>query len=96
MKQAINKPKTNHGAEALFAEGGTTMATKGKFPFALFEKGGKDKEVKGKGKEGSKKEEAFDKKQMKFAKGGSIHGDGVAQRGLTKGKVVTMKKGGKC
>ena len=33
-----------------------------------FEKSKKDKEVKGKGKEGSKKEEAFDAKQMK--KGG--------------------------
>ena len=32
-------------------------------PFAKFEKGPKDKELKGKGKEGSKKEEAFDKKQ---------------------------------
>lgn len=30
-----------------------------------FEKSSKDKEVKGKGKEGSKKEEAFDRTQMK-------------------------------
>ena len=30
-----------------------------------FEKSGKDVEVKGKGKEGSKKEEAFDRTQMK-------------------------------
>lgn len=40
-----------------------------KFPF---EKSSKDVEVKGKGKEGSKREEAFDKKQAKsnpFAKG---------------------------
>lgn len=65
------------------------MATKGKFPFALFEKSAKDKE-KGAGKEGSKKEEAFDKKQ-KFAKGG-----GVELRGKTKGKMIVMKKGGKC
>ena len=37
----------------------------GKFvPFAKFEKSKKDKEVKGKGKEGSKKEEALDKKQV--------------------------------
>lgn len=57
---------------------------KGKFPFALFEKSKADKEGKGKGKEGSKKEESFDKTQ-KFAKGGAI--DGVAQRGKTKGKV---------
>ena len=69
------------------------MATKGKFPFALFEKSGKDKEMKGKGKEGSKKEEAFDKKQARFAAGGSV--DGIAQRGKTKGTVVAMKCGGK-
>ena len=30
-----------------------------------FEQGKKDKEVKGKGKEGSKREEKFDMKQMK-------------------------------
>lgn len=35
-----------------------------KKPFPKFEKSGKDKEVKGM-KEGSKKEEAFDKKQAK-------------------------------
>lgn len=35
--------------------------------FVPFEKSGKDKEVPGKGKEGSKKEEAFDRKQAKTA-----------------------------
>lgn len=46
---------------------------KGKFPFEMFEKSGKDVEVKGKGKEGSKQEEAFDKKQAKrFAEGGGV------------------------
>ena len=30
----------------------------------------------------------------KYAKGGSV--DGVAQRGKTKGTMITMKKGGKC
>lgn len=35
---------------------------------APFEKSGKDKEKKQFGKEGSKKEEAFDKKQMKKAR----------------------------
>jgi len=71
------------------------MATKGKFPFAMFEKSSKDKDTKAVtakyGKEGSKKEEAFDKKQAgnpfakKFAKGGAV--DGIAQRGKTKGKI---------
>jgi hypothetical protein len=53
-----------------FAKGGDTMATKGVNPFAKFEKSGKDVEVKGKGKEGSKKEETFDKSQMGMKKGG--------------------------
>ena len=74
-------------------EGGTAMATKKPFPF---EKSSKDKEPKGM-KEGSKKEEAFDKKQMGFAKGGfTSKADGVAQRGKTKATQITMKKGGKC
>ena len=158
-----------------FSKGGDTMATKGVNPFAKFEKSGKDVEKKGM-KEGSKKEEAFDKSQMgmkrgggvkkmadggatspqdmlrsivginpnpnnytlqnaisalksnpaapartapartapmpvrpagratammkkggdvkKYAKGGSI--DGIAQRGKTQAKQITMKKGGKC
>lgn len=45
-----------------------------------FEKSGKDKEPKGM-KEGSKKEEAFDKKQMRFAAGGLMRGTGAATRG---------------
>jgi pantoate kinase len=32
--------------------------------------------------------------EMKYAKGGSI--DGIAKKGKTKGKMVTMKRGGKC
>ena len=44
----------------------THMAAKKPNPFAKkFEKSGKDVEVKGKGKEGSKREEFFDKKQAK-------------------------------
>jgi len=76
--QGINKPKTNHGAEALFKKGGTmaTMSAK----MAKFEKSGKDVEKKGM-KEGSKADMAMDKKQMmgmkkggmkKMAAGGSV------------------------
>ena len=88
-----------------FAKGGD-MATKGMNPFTRFEKSGKDVEVKGKGKEGSKKEEAFDKSQMGMKKGGmpmkfSAGGftraaDGVAQKGKTKAKQIKMAGGGKC
>jgi len=82
------------------------MATKGVNPFAKFEKSGKDVEVKGKGKEGSKKEEAFDKSQMGMKKGGMKKmaggglsaghksADGIASKGKTKGKDIAMKKGG--
>jgi len=96
--QRVNKAETLHGKSELFKKGGNTMATKGVNPFAKFEKSGKDIEVKGKGKEGSKKEEAFDKTQMgmkKMAKGG-----GVESKGKTKGKMISMagnqglKKGG--
>jgi len=60
-------------------------------PFAKFEKSGKDVEGAKFGKEGSKKEEAFDKKQANgfarggkvkcMATGGSARGTGAAQRG---------------
>lgn len=59
-----------------------------KFPF---EKSKADKEVKGKGKEGSKKEEAYDKKQFpgmkcggkvkRMAEGGMVRGTGCATKG---------------
>ena len=70
---------------------------------ANFEKSGKDVEVAGKGKEGSKKEEAFDKSQMGMKKGGMTKmatggfvraADGVAQRGKTKATQIKMNKGG--
>jgi hypothetical protein len=75
---------------------------------ANFEKSGKDVEKKGM-KEGSKADMALDKKQMagmkkggaakKMATGGlaAAHkaADGVASKGKTKAKQVTMKRGGK-
>ena len=103
-RQTINSPKTNQGKGELFKKGGNTMATKKPNPFAKFEKSGKDVEVKGKGKEGSKKEEAFDKTQMMMKKGGaakkmasggsaSARADGIATKGKTVGKFLA--KGGK-
>ena len=143
--QGVNKPKTNHGAEALFSKGGN-MATKkmdpriaammaarmagqgapaapsgmppgmppgmkkGGMSMAAFEKSGKDVEKKGM-KEGSKADMAMDKKQMmgmkkggmkKMAAGGyTSAADGVATKGKTKGKDISMaggkgmKRGGK-
>ena len=78
-QQALNRAKTNHGKSAFFAKGGVMAKVN---PFAKFEKSGKDVELPGKGKEGSKKEEAFDSMQAKrkFARGG-----GIELRGKTKG-----------
>ena len=93
--QKVNNPKTLHGKTQLYKEGGNTMATKKPNPFAKFEKSGKDTEMKGV-KEGSPKDRAMDKMQMKkMASGGSAssRADGVAQRGKTKGKFLA--KGGK-
>ena len=107
--QTINSPKTNQGKQELFKKGGS-MATKKMNPFAKFEKSGKDVEVKGKGKEGSKQEEAFDKSQMmkkgggvkKMASGGfTREADGVTTKGKTKATQISMpgnkgmKRGGK-
>jgi hypothetical protein len=100
QRQSINQPKTNHGGQALFKQGGT-MATKKMNPFAKFEASAKDK--------------AMDKKEMmgmkkggmkKMAAGGSVdvgnstsmgkvrHAapsrDGIASKGKTKGTQISM------
>ena len=72
---------------------------------AAFEKSGKDVEPKGM-KEGSKADMALDQEQMgmkrggptKMAKGGRAmaKGGGVESKGKTKGKMITMKRGGSC
>lgn len=92
-KAVVNRPKTNHGANALFAKGGI-MATK---KFVPFEKSKKDKDTKSVfkkfGAEGSKKEEAFDAMQAKgMACGGKVkkmaRGGGVESKGKTRGRFV--------
>lgn len=109
VPQSVGQDFTKADKGKTFSKGGDTMATKGVNPFARFEKSGKDTEPKGM-REGSKKEEAFDKKQMmgmkkggstkKMASGGLASGhksaDGIASRGKTKGTNIVMKKGGKC
>jgi hypothetical protein len=104
--EGVNRPKTDHGQEALFAKGGNTMATK----MSMFEKSGKDVEKRGM-KEGSKADMALDKKQMmgmkkggmkKMATGGMTTSsmgavktaapsrDGIAERGKTRGMMPKM------
>ena len=81
--QKINNPKTNHGQMALFARGGD-MATKMK----MFEKSGKDTEPKGM-REGSKKEEAMDRKQMMGMKKGGMAEGGMSDK--TQDKAMIKK-----
>lgn len=84
QQQALGGKDTDHGRSAIakrktdsntaFFSNGGSMATKKVNPFAKFEKSSKDKDTKAVfkkfGKEGSKKEEAFDKKQAKGMKCG--------------------------
>lgn len=97
-EQSINKPKTNHGASALFNRGGdmATMSSK----MAKFEKSGKDVEKKGV-KEGSKKDMMMDKMQMmgmkkggmkKMAGGGSV--DSGNSTSMTKVRSAAPSKDG--
>jgi len=76
-----------------FAKGGD-MATKGMNPFTRFEKSGKDVEVKGKGKEGSKKEEAFDKSQMGMKRGGTAMYQSFSDNGKPAGMKPVQKMAG--
>jgi hypothetical protein len=97
VPQSVGQDFSNADKGKTFKRGGD-MATKGVNPFAKFEKSGKDAEKKG-SKEGSKKDMMMDKMQMKkMASGGLASGhksaDGVASRGKTKGKNITMKRGG--
>jgi hypothetical protein len=76
-----------------FAKGGD-MATKGMNPFTRFEKSGKDVETKGKGKEGSKKEEAFDKSQMGMKRGGTAMYQSFSDSGKPAGMKPVQKMAG--
>ena len=96
VPMSVGKDFNNADKGKTFKRGGD-MATKGVNPFAKFEKSGKDVEVKGKGKEGSKKEEAFDKSQLGMKKGGMTKmakGGGIESKGKTKGKMIKMNRGG--
>ena len=74
--QGINKPKTNHGAEALFKRGGT-MATK------KMAKGGMTETMGAKSM--SSDVEKGSNKNSKFGE------HGIQKKGHTKGKQIAMK-----
>jgi hypothetical protein len=95
--QAINKPKTNQGSQELFSRGGEMKESK-----AMAKKEISFMQKKGAPKSMIKHEKA----EYGMAKGGMTKmgavrtaapsKDGIAVKGKTKGKMVTMKKGGYC
>lgn len=104
--QKMNNPKTNQGSAELFKKGGDTMATKMNPGFMAMMAKKKDGAksampaalAKHAAKPASKAHAGL--KAGGMTKMGAVktnsRPDGVAQRGLTKGTQVTMKKGGKC
>ncbi len=94
--QKVNKPKTRHGKNSLYSEGGDTMASKMNAGFAAMIAKKKDGAKMG-AKKGAMPMMA---KAKKMANGGSAssRADGVAQRGLTppNAMVTKMKRGGSC
>ena len=97
--QTINNPKTNQGKQELFKEGGS-MATKmnpGFMAMIAKKKAGAKSEMPSKmGKPVMKKGMDTAKDGMKkMASGGMAKGGGIESKGKTKGKMITMKSGGK-
>jgi hypothetical protein len=96
--QAINKPKTNHGASAFFSGGGTMKADKAmemRHAAAMKKAGVPKKMVQEEEAEAAGMKRGG--KTKKYAGGGFVKSaDGIAQKGKTKAKQITMKRGGKC
>ena len=95
--QVVNKPKTNQGSQELFSRGGEMKESK-----AMAKKEISFMQKKGAPKSMIKHEKA----EYGMAKGGMTKmgavrtaapsKDGIASKGKTKGKMITMKRGGKC
>jgi len=89
-RQAVNNPKTNHGAQALFSKGGKTMAkSDAKEDMKMDIK--QDKAIIKKAVGMHDKQQHMGKKTnlSKLAKGG-----GIETKGKTKGKMIAMCGGG--
>ena len=106
--QKVNKPKTLHGKMSIMKEGGNTMATSMGKPvmkkgMSMAKDGMKrptpmaDTSMMGMKKGGMPMKMKDGKKVPIFMnKGGSMaKGGGVESKGKTKGKMITMKHGGK-
>ena len=100
-QQRVNKPKTQHGASALFSRGGDMKEAKAmvKKEVGFMKKAGAPKSmIKHEMAEmGAMKKGGYAKK---MAGGGLAAGhksaDGIAKKGKTKARQVTMRMGGKC
>ena len=94
--QVINKPKTNQGSNELFSRGGEMKESKAmaKKEISFMEKKGAPKSMI----KHEKAEYGMKKGGMKkMAAGGfTREADGIASKGKTKAKQITMKRGGKC
>jgi hypothetical protein len=98
--QKVNRPDTKHGKMELFKEGGEMKMEKKELAF-LKKKGApksmikhEEKEMKGM-KKGGKTMGKFPMTPMGKVKTAAPSRDGVAVKGKTKGKMITMRKGGK-
>jgi hypothetical protein len=102
--QKVNRPDTKHGKMELFKEGGEMKESKGmmKKEVSFMKKKGapksmikhEEKEMKGM-KKGGKAMGKFPMTGMGKVKTAAPSRDGVAVKGKTKGKMITMRKGGK-
>ena len=97
--QRINKPVTNQGKNELFKKGGDTMASKMNPGFMAMMAKKKGAAPSPMGKPVMKKGMDMAKNGMKMAGGGLAAGhksaDGIAKKGKTEARTVTMKRGGK-
>jgi hypothetical protein len=110
IPQSVGKDFNEADKGRKFSKGGDTMASKMNPGFMAMMAKKKDGKAEG-GKADMKQDKSMMQKAVnkhegrlhkgaamtKLAKGGfTKSANGVAQRGLTKGKQVTMKKGGMC
>lgn len=100
-RQVVNNPKTHQGASELFKDGGAMKESKamvGKELAFMKKKGAPKSMIKHEAAEMGAMKKGGGVKKM--ASGGLSAGhkaaDGVAQKGKTKARQITMRKGGAC
>ena len=99
-RQVVNKPKTDHGKQALFKRGGEMKESKamvGKEMAFMKKKGAPASMMKHEKAEmmGMKKGGGVKTSAMGSVKTAAPSRDGIATKGKTKGTVIKMNKGGK-